>query len=770
MTGSEPTPRPTPRLVFWPALVAIVGVAVWARLSRAAEVFVGGETIPVEHDCYYHLRRILLTAADFPDVPIRDPHINWPIGADCGWPPGFDQLGALFALVFGGGSEAGRARAAAILPVVLGAACVLGAVALTRALLARHPRRDWIALAAGWLLALLPQAIASSMVGRIDHHVAEALIVVLLIAWTFRRAARLGGRAAADVRADLRFELAGAALLTGAVHVFAGSVLYAATAAACLIGIAVFEPTPAATFRRALLGSGAPAFLIAGAALALLARPQVAAHGHDFSHLFPSFTQPALIAAAAPAIALAAATPFLILIDRTEGPVRPSVALRRLAAAGLAILLLTAAVVLALPRVRVEVISGLTEWLAKEDPYMASIDETLPIFLRKSIFDAAAWSRVYSFFGVLGLAAPLTLFIAIERAFRLDRARGACFAAFVVVLTALTLVQSRFGRELVVLLAIATAITIDAAAAAALARLAPRTSTGKIPVGALGLALAACVIVDPAFRLYLAPRPPPPLAALPAAALYLRDHTPPVAPGSASGVLAPWDMGFAVVELGRRPVVVSGWGPYLSREAFDAVERAWRGTEDEMLALMSERDLGYVVAGASSYLPIPSADGALPFVRAPDGRGLLNGAYFRRMPMSPLIVGGSGAPEIGVSHLLHLMPRFASPQTVGGLDVPIPRLWVYERVAGARLTGAAASDGRVVARLPLESPGRRLEYVAWADSKDGRFTITVPLPTAFAVADLTTGAAYRITIGDGPPVERAVPEAAVRSGDTIVVH
>jgi asparagine N-glycosylation enzyme membrane subunit Stt3 len=71
--------------------VIVAGVALWARLSRSAEVFVDGETIPVEHDCYYHLRRILLTAADFPNVPIREPHINWPIGADCGWPPGFDQ-------------------------------------------------------------------------------------------------------------------------------------------------------------------------------------------------------------------------------------------------------------------------------------------------------------------------------------------------------------------------------------------------------------------------------------------------------------------------------------------------------------------------------------------------------------------------------------------------------------------------------------------------------------------------------------------------------
>lgn len=767
MTGPASTPRPMPRLVFWLAQVAIAGVALWARVSRAGEVFVGGETIPVEHDCFYHLRRILLTAADFPDVPIRDPHINWPIGADCGWPPGFDQLGALFVLLFGGGSEAGRARAAAILPVVLGVACVLGTMWLTRALLERHPRRDWIALGAGWLLALLPQAIATSMVGRIDHHIAEALIIVLLLAWVSRRAGLLGApRAGPELRADLRFELAGAALLTGAVHIFAGSVLYAAVAAACLVGVALLEPTPSTRMRRAHLGSGAPAFLIAGAILFFLARPQVAVHGHDFSHLFPSFTQPALIAAAAPAIAVATAISFVLRASQ----VRPGVALRRIAAVTLAIGLLITIVVAALPRVRAEVISGLSDWLAKKDPYMAAIDETQPIFMHQSPLDPAAWTRVYSFFGVLGLAAPLTLPVAVWRVVRLDRARGACLAAFLVALTALTLVQLRFGRELVVVLAIATAVALDFAASAVQARLAPRMNTARIPEGALGLGLAACVLLDPVLRLYLVSRPPPPLSALPAAAIYLRDNTPQVQPGKGSGVLGAWDLGFALLELGRRPIVVSGFGPYLSREAFDSVERAWRGTEDEMLALMAQRDLGYVVTGASSYLTIPTTDGALPFVRAPDGRGLLNGAYFRRMPLSPLIVGGSGSPEIGVAHVAHLMPRFASSQTVGGLDVPVPRLWVYERVAGARITGAAESGRRIVARTILQAPGRGFEYVAWTIATDGRFTLTIPLPTAFVVGDLTTAASYRVVIGDAPPVDLAVSEGAVRSGDTIEVH
>lgn len=763
--ASGATPHPISRLAFWLVTAGIVGVALWARLSRAGEVFVDGEIIPVEQDCYYHLRRILLTTADFPRAPIRDPYINWPIGADCGWPPGFDQLGALFVILSGAGSDpAAAARAAAILPVVLGVAGVLGTIWLARALLERHPRRDGVALAAGWLVALLPQAIASSMVGRIDHHVAEALIVVLLTAWACRRAAAVGASRGGDERrADLGYELAGAALLTAAVHIFAASVLYAATAALVLIGAAVVEPTTNTSFRRTLLGSGAPAFAVAGALLALLAWPQVVVHGHGFSHLYPSFMQPLLIALAAPAIAFATATPLGTRASR----IRPGVVLRRLGAFAAPSLLMIAIVALLLPRARGEVISGLSDWLAKEDPYMASIDETQPIFLHASLLEPAAWGRVYAFFGVVGLLAPVALPVALWRAVRLDRARGACFAAFTVSIAGLTLIQSRFGRELVVLLAIATALALDLAASAAWARLRPRTGGGRGPHWALAPALAALALLDPRFQVYLTRRPRPALAPLPAAALFLRDHTPPVEPGRGSGVLAPWDMGFALVEPGQRPVVVSGFGPYLSREAFDSVERAWRGTEDEMLELMARRDLGYVVAGAASYLAIRSPEGELPFVRAADGRGLLNGGYFRRVPLSPLIVGGSGAPELGVSHLAHLMPRFASSQRVGGLDAPIPRLWVYERVAGARITGAADPGRRVIARIGLEGPGRRLEYVAWAEPERGRFTITIPLPTAFAVGDLTSARAYRVAIGEEPPVAVDVSERAVRSGDEI---
>lgn len=757
-----------PRVALWLSYAAVFALGAWARISRVREVFVGDETIPVDPDCYHHLRRILLAVADFPHVPVREPFMNWPHGADSAWPPGFDQLGALFVLLLGGGGDsASAARIAAFFPVVLGLLVVFGVTRLARSLLVLHPRREPIALASGFFIALLPQAVATSMVGRTDHHVAEALFVVLLAAWTLRR---VSARASSEpprakLRGELLFEVAGTALLTAAVHVFAGSVLYAAIAAVVLMGAALTEPTSGARWGRRLLGSGAPSFAAAAGILVLLARPQVAVHGHVFSHLYASFMQPFLLAVAAPAIAIATASPLLLRADEID----KGVALKR-GALVLAASLAVAALLFGLvPGARVELTSGLMNWLARSDPYMASIDETRPLFASINLFDPGAWSSVYRLFGALGLAAPVLIPAGLALALRVDRARAACLLVFTAGVGALTLAQLRFGREFAVLLAILAAIALDRAAellGGHLARLSGRALAGNVGLFA---GLCALVLLDPPHRNYLTPRPPPPLAAAPRAALFLRDETPPVQRGQGSGVLAPWDMGFILLGLGQRPIVVSGYGPYTSQEAYDAVERVFRGGEGELVTFMRERDLGYLVSGAAIYADIRSPAGQGPFVRDAAGRGNLNGAYFKDMPLAPLIVGGSGSPDIGVPQLAHLRPRFASDQIVGGLPFPVPRLWVYERVAGAVLSGRTTGSDRVVARLQLIAGARSYDYMAWADPADGRFRITVPLPTGVSAADMKTGPTYRISSKGAAPLAVAVPEDAVREGREIIV-
>ncbi|MCK7518866.1 MAG: hypothetical protein MZV64_14640 [Ignavibacteriales bacterium] len=112
------------------------------------------------------------------------------------------------------------------------------------------------------------------------------------------------------------------------------------------------------------------------------------------------------------------------------------------------------------------------------------------------------------------------------------------------------------------------------------------------------------------------------------------------------------------------------------------------------------------------------------------------------------------------------MPVFASTRTVGGIDDPLPVLWTYEVVAGARLEGRAAPGTRAVLEIPLAEHGRPHVWRAFADAgADGRWSLVVPVPTDLATATIATGGAPRV--GDAPASPISVPEAMVRAGAVV---
>ena len=162
--------------------------------------------------------------------------------------------------------------------------------------------------------------------------------------------------------------------------------------------------------------------------------------------------------------------------------------------------------------------------------------------------------------------------------------------------------------------------------------------------------------------------------------------------------------------------------------------------------------------------PVTSAAAAIPFEK----RGY-NLAWLASAPSAPLLIAGSGVPALSVRHAEHLLARFAATRTVVGIERTIPVLWGYERVAGARLAGQAPPGARVVLEIPLTAHGRAHTWRAWADAgPDGRWALTVPLPTGLATASVTT-AEGRLLVPGAPPAAQQVPEAAVRAGRFVAV-
>jgi len=234
-------------------------------------------------DCYGHLRRTVSVARNFPRVPFHDPYLNHPDGGVFIWPPAFDLLaGGLARALYGAAASTEEVlRVAAVLPAILGALHVVPLFALARRVFGR--RRARIAVVA---YVAIPAAVLWGGFGHFDHHVAEALNLLLVLASAAWAAA--APPEARFARASVLGAAIALAVLTwqGAVFVAGLALLWAAVALGEAAGLA---------------GATAALLVAAGAALTLPREPM------PFAFVSFGWFQPVLLAgAAAPLLALSA--------------------------------------------------------------------------------------------------------------------------------------------------------------------------------------------------------------------------------------------------------------------------------------------------------------------------------------------------------------------------------------------------------------------------------------------------------------------------------
>ncbi len=155
------------------ALTAVVIVAFLMRMLSYASVTANGSITFNGYDDFYHMRRILYTASNFPHSLNFDSYINYPYGFEVGWPPLFDLLGGLLAKILGGGQPDLHTVefAGALLPVILG---VLTIIPLYVAAASVFDRKT--AFLGAFIFAVLPAHVYISRFGAVDHHVAETLL------------------------------------------------------------------------------------------------------------------------------------------------------------------------------------------------------------------------------------------------------------------------------------------------------------------------------------------------------------------------------------------------------------------------------------------------------------------------------------------------------------------------------------------------------------------------------------------------------------------
>ena len=735
--------RDGPRGIYWGSILVfglVLAVAAWVRIARAGAALGGGELVPIDGDSQYHLRRI--EGALRGVIPTFDPLMNWPAGGIAPWADGFDLLGALFATVAGGGTSRAETHVAIFLwPVALGILAVWATIDLARKLVPRQDR--WTPLAAGLVAAVIPELVTTSSFGFIDHHIAEAVSMLWLAAWCMRRFPVEGEEAP-----GARWEAGGAAAVALALWVFSGGALYVALAAVPL-GLAALTRASASR----LVGSGAPALVAGAVAGAVATLPALRAHGRLVSFVVPSLLQPGVVAVIGAALGAA------VLASRRIGGDRP--ALRAggslAAAAGVVglVLFLTPAL---LPEIRTAIVG----WLFRRDPWIEHIAEFQPLLASRA---RGGWGmdKVQEFLGPVGVLGAIALPIGVAAAWRVSRQRAMTFAFLAVVLATLALLQNRFTRLAAPMLAVGIALALRGLGLW-ISRL-PRAGRA----GSLAPILGAMVIVlgSPALRGQLAVKPVPDMLSLHRAALEMKVDRAPIH-GNRDGVLAPWDVGHAVMCLSGRPVASNGFGSYLDPVSFRDVREAFLGDEKRLVETMERYDLGRVVGGGfvlANHQALPRDEPAV--VGTPPG---LNPRFMKKLPMSQLLIAGSGLPAADLPHLERLMPVFASQVVAGGLSFPLPVVWTYELVAGATLSGRAGPGTLVVGELQFTERGREHRYRAWTTAgAQGSWRMRVAVPSGWSTHTIRTGPAWRITQGSAGTVEVAVPEAAVRQGQEIAV-
>jgi hypothetical protein len=374
-----------------------------------------------------------------------------------------------------------------------------------------------------------------------------------------------------------------------------------------------------------------------------------------------------------------------------------------------------------------------------------------------------ALSNARDLLGPVGILGALAFPIGVATSWRFSRGRSSTFAFLTIVLAGLALLQMRFARPAAPLVSIGIALALRGLALQ-ISRLS-RVGRGAAAIPFLG----ALVILlgSPTLRGQLVMKEPPEMLSVHRAALELKLDREPIH-GRGDGVLAPWDVGHAVMYLSGRPVTANGFGSYLDPASFQDVRVAFLGDEKRLVETMVKYDLGWLVGGGfvlANHQALPRDEPAV--VGSPPA---LNPRFMRKLPLSQLLIAGSGLPGAGLPHLERLMPVFASQAVAGNLSFPLPVVWTYELVTGATLSGQAEPGSVVVGELELTERGRPHRYRAWTmASVQGTWRMRVAVPSGWSTHTIRTGPAWRITQGTADAVEIAVPEEAVRQGLVIAV-
>lgn len=833
------------QIILGAAVFAFLAVAFLVRVLPAwPAVFSGPAGVRLfDTDSYYHLRHARYAAAHFPHLQDWDPGL-YPSGQPKRYAGLFDVAIGGAALVAGGGrpTEGLLVRVAAFTPPVL---AVLASAALFW--LATRARRSAAGLLALAFVTLYPGSfVQRSLLGAVDHHVAEVLLSLLTALGLLRSVTApqgpRGERGATpwDRARPWLPDLVSPLPLAVFFFTWFGAPIYLV-----LVGLTFFAVGALVAARD---GAARPvaraAFRYGAGLLVLLGAARVFAPGlvMEASYFGKALVAAVLFTVGVPAYLAGCAA----VIARTGGPAGAAGSRARLfvtVGSAAAVLVVLAVAIAAVPEARrlMGDLLGVKTDLVKEQASIGlgryAFLGGAPAFLAFGALPLAAWSAWTS-------RAPEPTR---ERALEPDREPGAdlaetrevgrlalaLFATFVVLLWLRTRDYGYVAPPFLAWLAADVVVRIvgwlrrprPRAAAAVIAVTAAITIVPLWPAAAAAPSvperstLRELMVLRPGWEQALA---------------WMKEATPPLGrsldapvpegkrfrhPPGNYGVLAFWDFGHYVAELGRRPPVASGgistsiakWFLLTDEDrAVSALAEGLKPGEQVRYCIADAQTAGdFLLSGLQmagedlkNYVEI-FIPGTMP------DRRLMRFSDRYTRSMIARLYEGDGA-ELGHFRLVYASPEenllaYHAPHGGGAIiriatpfsDAEEAALWrgsvashrpvvlsdetvydgrigpavkVFEQVAGARLVGRAPPGAALEARLDLtaRASGHAFRYVrsGHADA-NGRFELIVPYPTdpAPVGSDVAARAPYEIHGVGSDAGDVVVGRAAVATGD-----
>lgn len=130
----------------------------------------------MQPDNYYHIRRIILFAHNFPSLNSFDSYLSYPVGAECPWPPLYDFFIAIVSLIITGGGVNSYVieLLTAIFPILSASFAIFPVFYLTKMI----TENKFIPYLTGFIFIFTPALYTYSVFSTGDHH-ATAMFLAL---------------------------------------------------------------------------------------------------------------------------------------------------------------------------------------------------------------------------------------------------------------------------------------------------------------------------------------------------------------------------------------------------------------------------------------------------------------------------------------------------------------------------------------------------------------------------------------------------------------